>query len=152
MVQIGQIVVDWCQLRLALDIQLSVEKQVKRRVRFSPPEGSLLISEVTLELGTRGVEQGEEELRDRTTINHRVRFAPSYLSLYFHFILYRFIFIFALRLCLCGQLLMLCLLSMCHGLIVLVLQFNLFISICYMIIVDTFHITSHLIGCLIQKF
>ncbi|GJW82893.1 hypothetical protein Tco_0156038, partial [Tanacetum coccineum] len=33
---------------------------------------SLLTSEVTLELDTRGVEEGEEELRDRTTINHRV--------------------------------------------------------------------------------
>ncbi|GJZ46308.1 hypothetical protein Tco_0593904 [Tanacetum coccineum] len=39
-------------------------------VWFSPPKGSLLTSEVTLELGTRGEEYGEEELRDRTTINH----------------------------------------------------------------------------------
>ncbi|GJT46822.1 hypothetical protein Tco_0955537 [Tanacetum coccineum] len=41
-------------------------------IRFSPPKVSLLISEVTLELDTRGVEWDEEELCDRTTINHRV--------------------------------------------------------------------------------
>ncbi|GJZ99246.1 putative reverse transcriptase domain-containing protein, partial [Tanacetum coccineum] len=39
---------------------------------FSPPKGSLLISEVTLELDTRGVEYGEEELHDQTTIHYRV--------------------------------------------------------------------------------
>ena len=39
-------------------------------VRFSPPEGSFVdIVLRTLELGTPGVELGEEELRDRTTIN-----------------------------------------------------------------------------------
>nr|GEV32518.1 reverse transcriptase domain-containing protein [Tanacetum cinerariifolium] len=48
----------------------SVENRCKlSRVRLSPPKGSLLTSEVTLELGTQEVEYGEEVLRDRTTIN-----------------------------------------------------------------------------------
>ncbi|GJY24066.1 zinc finger, CCHC-type containing protein [Tanacetum coccineum] len=45
------------ELGLELDIWLSVGNRCKLScVRFSPPKGSLLTSEVTLELGTRGVE------------------------------------------------------------------------------------------------
>ncbi|GJQ90470.1 reverse transcriptase domain-containing protein [Tanacetum coccineum] len=67
------------KLGLELDISLSVENWCKlSRVWFSPPKGSLLTSEVTIVLGTRGVELGEEVLCERTTINHRVRSGKSY--------------------------------------------------------------------------
>ncbi|GJZ63285.1 hypothetical protein Tco_0619706 [Tanacetum coccineum] len=39
----------------------------RHTLKFSLPKWNLLISKVTLELDTRGVEKGEEELRDRTT-------------------------------------------------------------------------------------
>ncbi|GJX02873.1 hypothetical protein Tco_0188789 [Tanacetum coccineum] len=51
------VVIDWFLLGLELDIWLSVRNRCKLScVRFSLPKGSLLTSEVTLELGTRGVE------------------------------------------------------------------------------------------------
>ena len=66
-----------------------------------------LISEVTLQLGTRRVEQGEEELRYRTTINLRVRVCIFFTYLFtFYLCIYRFIFEFLL--CLYGLLLILC--------------------------------------------
>ncbi|GJW98356.1 hypothetical protein Tco_0180164 [Tanacetum coccineum] len=54
------------------EVQRKKKGKWNRNDWFSSPKGSLLISEVTLELDTRGVEYGEEELRDRTTINHHI--------------------------------------------------------------------------------
>ncbi|GJS73994.1 RNA-directed DNA polymerase, eukaryota [Tanacetum coccineum] len=56
--------------RLSKRLKKILEGVCLKSQGFLRQEGSLLTSEVTIELGTRGVEYGEEELRDRTTINH----------------------------------------------------------------------------------
>nr|GEV66729.1 reverse transcriptase domain-containing protein [Tanacetum cinerariifolium] len=56
------------KIGLELDIWLSVENRYKLScVWFSSPKESLLTSELTLELGTRGVEQGEECTQTRSS-------------------------------------------------------------------------------------